>query len=149
MYTMHGTGTKAMTKKQQPTELGRLMYRWRTENEYTVEVAAERIDVVKSTWSNIENGVRKPEAETLLLLERELKVPFAELAKMAGFFPRESASIQHRAQRIAALAEGSPSLVGLLGHLEELRADQIDTLLSLAEDMDRQNKGLPRRQNTA
>lgn len=141
--------TEVVRKKQQPrtiavdkpTPLGRFMYRWRLENELTVEAAAERIDVVKSTWSNLENGKRKPEAETLLLLERETKVPFAELAKMADYEVRQSVSAEHRAQRVAAIAEASPPMAALIDLLPGLKPDQVDTLVTLAEDMHRRNAG--------
>lgn len=132
---------KRISQTMGQTELGRFMRRWREDNELTVEAAAEQVGIVKSTWSKLENGKQRPEAETLLLLERVTKMSFEELARMSGFQPRRSESREHRAQRVAAFAESMPSAGVLVDLLPNLSADQIDTLVTIAEDMRRRNEG--------
>lgn len=121
--------------KELPTELGRRMRAWRKSEDLTVAEAAGRAHIVKSTWSNLERGVRQPETETLLLLEQAMGIPMDELARMAGFNVRASQNVGERARRVAALAEGDPRMQVLIGLLAELSPEQIDTLVSVAEGM--------------
>ena len=118
-----------------PTELGRFMRRWRKDQEWTIDRAAQEIGVVKSTWSQLERGLRTPETETLLLMERKMGVTMDELARMAGIIVRVSQTVAERSRRVAALAEGDPRMGVLIDLLPELSPEQIDTLVSLVETM--------------
>lgn len=143
--------TEAVKKTDElSTELGRFMRRWRGKEGLTIQEAAERIGVVKSTWSMLERGVRQPETETLLALERATGTPMDELARMAGFSVRSSATAAERARRVAALAEGDPRLAILVDLLPELSPEQVDTLVSLVETMrDRNRQAQAARQTNA
>lgn len=130
-----------------PTELGRFMRRWRKDQEWTVDRAAQEIGVVKSTWSQLERGLRTPETETLLLMERKMGVPMDELARMAGIIVRVSQTVAERSRRVAALAEGDPRMGVLIDLLPELSPEQIDTLVSIVETMKAQKAQGVRRIN--
>lgn len=120
------------------------MRRWREENDnLTVEAAAQEIGVVKSTWSQLERGIRTPETETLLLMERRMGVTMDELARMAGIIVRVSQTVAERSRRVAALAEADPRMEALIGLLPELSPEQVDTLVSLAETMQAKNQTAP------
>lgn len=140
MYTLV-VRKKRKSQVDMQTDLTIFMERWREEHNLTVEAAAQAMGVVKSTWSNLENGKRKPDMETIFLLEDYTKVPFDELARMSRYPVRRSKSVEHRAQRVAGLAESMPSMNSLIDVLPDLKTHQVDTLLSLAEDMRRRNGG--------
>lgn len=128
------------TDTQEPTDLGRLMKRWRQSEGLTVEAAGERIGVVKSTWGKIERGANKASMETLAALSALLGRTVDELAAKDGREIHRSVSNAERAQRTAELAEKMPPLGVLLDLLPELTGAEVDTLLSVGESLVRQRK---------
>lgn len=137
MYTMDvpKKRQKAMPKQ---TDLGRAMKRWREEERLNQTEAAERIDVVKSTWSQIEKGERHASMDTLLLLVPLLGRTLDELAAMDEQSIRPSRSQEDRDRRVAAMTERNPRSGVLVDLLPELTDREVDTLLSVAENLVRQ-----------
>lgn len=133
--------TEVVRKKQTPsTDLGRFMYEWRRDNGLTVQAAAERIDVSKSTWSKLENGQRFVSLETLIALSQETGRAVDDLVAMLDQPITLSRSSVERGARAAALAEKVPRAGVLLDLLPELTDREVDTLLSVGESLVRQRK---------
>jgi transcriptional regulator with XRE-family HTH domain len=137
MYTMKvpKKQQKAMPKQ---TDLGRAMKRWREEKRLNQTQAAERIDVVKSTWSQIEKGERHASMDTLMALVPLLGRTLDELAAMDEQPIRLSHSQDDRNRRIAAMTERNSRSGALVDLLPELTDREIDTLLSVGENLIRQ-----------
>lgn len=135
-----------MSRKQlQPsTELGGFLKRWRDNNRLTIEEAAERIGVVKSTWSLLERGKRAASFETLMAISETTGVPIHDLARMAGHSVHLSASAEERARRVAAVGEAIPAIGAVLDLLPELYPHEADTLLSVAEGLIRNRRAVPK-----
>lgn len=136
MYTM-GVEEKPTLENR----LGQFMRQWRTSEGLTVEAAADRIGVVKSTWSQLERGTRDASLETLLLLAHHTGAAIDDLARMQNQAVRASRSNEERSRRVAALADAIPAVAGLLALLPDLSAVELDTLLSVAEGFGRRRKG--------
>lgn len=120
-----------------PTELGRTMRKWRTEQEggWTMERAADFIDVAKSTWSALENGVRPISLETARALSVATGVSIDELVRQGGRTIRQSKNPPDRLLRAAAAAEVIPGLGDLMDMFPDLEPDDVDLLLSTAESL--------------
>jgi transcriptional regulator with XRE-family HTH domain len=121
-------------------DFGNIMRRWRKEQDLTVQEAAEKIAVVKSTWSKLERGESQPSIETLIALSGVLGRTVEDLAEAANLPIRRSHSTEERNRRIAAMTEKIPQSVALIDLLPELTEGEIDTLLSVAESLKRQRK---------
>lgn len=123
--------------KELPTELGRMMRKWRLDQEdgWTQEQAASRIGVVKSTWSDLENGRRPISMETAKGLSLATGVSLDEINRMSGNPTRRSQNPQERLQRADAAAEVIPELGLLMDLFPELQPDEADMLLTSAESL--------------
>lgn len=122
--------------KELPTELGRMMRNWRMDlNGMTMEEAADKIGVSKSTWSDLENGKRPISLETAKGLSLATGVSLDEISRMDGKPMRHSRNPQERLQRADAAAEVIPELGLLLDLFPELFPDEADMLLSSAESL--------------
>jgi transcriptional regulator with XRE-family HTH domain len=137
MYT-NGALTKRQTVEiAMPASktLGRFLRDWRMQQGLTVEAAADRVGIVKSTWSNLERDKRRASLETLLRLSEQTGLAIEELARMQDPRTRASVSTEDRARRVAAVAHAIPQIDAFLDLLGELSPGEIDVLLSAAETM--------------
>lgn len=134
--------TKTVRKKQTPSiDLGRFMREWRKGEGLTVQAAADEIGVSKSTWSNLEQAKRAASMETLIALSERTGRSVDSLAAMTGQEIRHSRTAQERARRTVVLTEKVPKAGLLLDLLPELTDREIDTLLSVGENLIRQRGG--------
>lgn len=131
MYTMRVSKTKVA----RITDLGKAMKQWRHRQvpTTTVQEAAEKIGVSKSTWSELENGKRHPGADTLIALEALLGMDASKLLEMAGGPSRRSVDAADRARRWTLVEKRHPRASILVDLLPEMTDDQVDMLLNLAE----------------
>lgn len=133
--------TNVVRKKQTPSEeLGRFMREWRDGERLTVEQAAEEIGVSKSTWSNLERATRAASMETLIALSERTGRSVDSLAAMTGQEVRPSRTDEERARRAVVLSQKVPKARLLLDLLPELTDREIDTLLSVGENLLRQRE---------
>lgn len=131
MYTMS-------VRKKQPkdtTDLGRFMLEWRNDNNLTVEEAAGRAEIVKSTWTKLENGQKKIALETLFALSQLTGRTMEDLLSKLGRKVHRSQSSEERGRRMAALAEAEPLAAKLIDLLPDLTPGQIDTMLTVGEGL--------------
>lgn len=123
-----------------PTELGKMMRRWRLENSLTVTAAADVVNIAKSTWSDLENGKRPVSLETAKALSLQLGITLDDLTRAADQPIRRSRNSQERIDRALAASEVIPGLGQLLDLFPELQPDEVDMLLSSAESLVRRRK---------
>ena len=126
--------------KRTTTELGSFMARWRAQEGLTVEEAAGRLGVAKSTWSNLERNQRTASFETLVALAELTGRTVEDLARMAGLSVTRSRSAEDQARRVADLVDRLPHLGPLIDLLPDLTAAEVDTLLSVGESRVRQRR---------
>lgn len=133
------------TRYKPSPELGAFLKKWREENgQITMQDAAERAGISKSTWSALENVTRGASMETLYGLQRATGMEYDDLARLAGHEVRRSASTDERARRIAAMGETMPRLGALLDLLPNLNAEQTDALVSIAETFNQTRQSRPK-----
>lgn len=137
MYTMNvPKKQKTLTVKQ--TELGRAMKLWRESERLNATQAADRIGVAKSTWTEVERGKRKASIDTLMALVPLLGRTLDELAAMDEQPIRLSPTQDVRNRRIDAMTNRNPRSGVLVDLLPELTEREVDTMLSVAENLIRQ-----------
>lgn len=129
--------TGVVSKKHIPPSpaLGTFMRRWRDAENLTQEEAGRRIGLTKGAWSKLERGLTSISIETLMALSQETGISSDELAVMANYPVRHSASVEDRSRRVAELAEAMPAIGAMIDLLAELSADDVDTLVSLGESL--------------
>lgn len=121
MYTL------LVSKKQQDrapkkTELGKLLRAKRRQDGLTLRDAAERIDFDHGGLSEIENGLRTPDWETLVKIHDGLKIPLDDLLRAAAKDKGVDVPERSDQELVAALTDRSaafPDLLKVLRRLEK------------------------------
>lgn len=124
------------------SDIGTIMKDWRQYNNLTVEAAAEKVDVSKSTWSDLESGKRQPNIETLIALSDALNIPLRELAQQAGYNVRLSETPTDRQRRIAELVASNPRLSVAMDKLLAFPVSELDTVLTIIEALHQKRQEL-------
>lgn len=132
------------TRYKPAPDLGAFLLKWRKENGLTMEEAADRAGISKSTWSALENVQRGASMQRLYGLQCATGAEYDDLARLAGHEVRRSVSIDERARRIAAMSENLPKTRALIDLLEHLDENQTDVLLSAAENFSRNRQSHPK-----
>lgn len=135
---------KRATRVRRSTEVGALLRAKRRSEGWSVREAAERIGVEGGTLSDLENGIRRPEFETLVGIHRAYGVPLEELVRMAARdanieLPPALTVHRDRAASLAARAEAFPELAQILDRLSAVDPDGYKAFLMMLELWDRMN----------
>ncbi len=143
MYTM---SMKMQARKREPkqTELGALLRAKREAEHLSMRDAAERIGIEHGSLSDLENGLRRPEFETLVGIHRGYNVPLEELVRIAARdaglkLPPGLTTHRDRAASIAARAEAFPDLAKILDRLSASDPKTYRIFLLMMDVWDLQN----------
>lgn len=90
----------------------------------TLREVEKETGLSRSYISRIENGCRRPSADTLIKLARCYNVDYVELYGAAGFLPEEAPSEEQRARDFGTL----------IPLIEKLSSEQIRILLDLVQN---------------
>jgi len=140
MYTAtEGNSMKQRTPRtQRTTEIGSLLRAKRRAEGLSIRDAAERIGIESGSLSDLENGIRRPEFETLVGVHRAYGVPLEELVRMAARdagidLPPGLTVHRDRAASLSARAEAFPDLARILDHLSAAEPEEYRAFLLMFE----------------
>lgn len=143
MYTEErGMYMKRAPRVRRPTEIGALLRAKRRSEGWSVREAGERIGIEGGTLSDLENGIRRPEFESLVGIHRAYGVPLEELVRMAARdagieLPPALTVYRDRAASLAARAETFPDLARILDRLSAVDPEGYRAFLLMLELWDR------------
>jgi len=137
----------SVSKKQQipprETELGKLLRAKRNQDGLNLRAAAELIDFDHGGLSELENGKRTPDWETLVKIHDGLKIPLEDLVRAAAKdkgVKVSDRSDQELASALTDRAAAFPDLQKVLRRLEKTDPKGYRSFLLMLDVYDRQNE---------
>lgn len=142
MYTMI-VSKKRQKREPRPTEFGRIVRAKREADNLTLREAAEQIGIEAGTLSDLENGHRPPEFETVIKVHEGLGLPVDDLVRAVahdkGLRMRERTD-QELANVLVDRAGAFPDLQKVLKRLPVANPEMYRSFLRLLDVFDQESR---------
>jgi transcriptional regulator with XRE-family HTH domain len=144
MYTMSVDRKKRKPRVPRKTELGAFLRSKRESENWDIRKGAELIGIEPGSLSDLENGLRRPNFETLVGIHRGYGADLDELVRMAARDAKlelpSVEAIRNRATSLAGRAGAFPDLAKILDRLAVANPKEYRAFLLMLEFAERQSE---------